>query len=542
MTIKLQAFLSLEESLATRMQLGYAKASSALFASTQRLIEARDWDAAVVSIQALDLTSVVEDNDAYIRYLSQVAVLFGASRVNRTPATSLVGLGFEKQAVDITVDAFKRAVTSSMRDRLISTAVQLIAIERAKSDSAATAEGGTYLWKVLKASGGKASGILPFQSFMDKQGRAEFQTASSLHTSRLSAFGFTAEAEYLGITRYKITEQLDGRTCVVCQTMHGKEFQVSDAKALLDIVIRTQDPDELKALQPWPRHTADAIASLSSMAPSELVSHGWHVPPFHPRCRGLLEASGSVQPLGQPQGPEPYEASSEDFKQLGILFPPSKIKLWNTILPTPPSDVFAKLLGVSTSELLQQALVASSQPLGTTSLSATSTAIKLEMKALIHGSKSPVYQDLYFRKDKSLFVGSIDLGGSPASVLKKTLLGIYQAAKLTGMDRISLIASGGVEGWAFAKYGFIPTAKSWKALTALIKKSPDRMALITKAHPLLAKAAMMALNSPNPVNVMILSELPFGKALLSGASWAGELVFDQVEPMLRFTTTMGPYK
>ncbi len=541
MPVKLQAFLSLEESLATRMQAGYVKASAKVFNRVQRHIEALEWDSAVAVLQTLDLTSVVNENDAYIRYLSQVSVLFGASRVNRTPSTSLVGLGFEKGTVDITVDAFKRAITDSLRTRIISTGLQLIAIERAK-ESPEVLEGGTYLGRILKAAGKKASGILPFQSFMDKQGRAEFQMASSLHTSRLSAFGFTAEADYLGIERYKITEQLDGRTCPVCQLMHGKEFLVSDAKALLDIVIRTQDPDELKGLQPWPKQNAAALESMQALSPEELVSNGWHVPPFHPRCRGLLEASGKVAPLGQVAPPPEYQVTPEDFSQLGVSFSPSKIKAWNQIIKTPPSELLAKLSEVSHSELLLQALGVSSKPLGISNLSATSTAINVEIKKALYGSKSPVTQDLYFRKDKSLFVGSVDLGSNTAAVFKKVMLGIYRVAKTAEMDRIKMIAAGGVEGWAFAKYGLVPSANAWKNLTASIKKSPDKMALIAKANPLVGKAAMLALNSPKPVNIMVLADLPIGKALLSDTTWEGILAFDQPESVLRFINVMGAPK
>lgn len=60
--------------------------------------------------------------------------------------------------------------------------------------------------------------VTPFVSFQE-EGDQLVQMISSLHTSRMSTWGFTAEATQLGVTRYKLTAVLDGRTCFAAGTM-----------------------------------------------------------------------------------------------------------------------------------------------------------------------------------------------------------------------------------------------------------------------------------------------------------------------------------
>jgi hypothetical protein len=159
-------------------------------------------------------------------------------------------------------------------DNIKGYALQLIAAKEFPIPSGNPEPG--YLGTVLKASK-KAPAVLPFVSFVNAQGRAFFNMASSLHTSRLSAYGYTAEARYLGVTHYQIDEQLDGRTCPVCNHMNGKVFAVSDARNLLDIVVRTQDPTELSNLQPWPKQSKQAMEEFTSLSDEKLVSNDWHI-------------------------------------------------------------------------------------------------------------------------------------------------------------------------------------------------------------------------------------------------------------------------
>jgi len=121
--------------------------------------------------------------------------------------------------------------------------------------------------------------------------------SASLQSSRLAAMGHVIEAEALGVTTYRISEQLDRRTCPVCSVMHGKEFSIVEARGKLDAAISTDDPAELKQVSPWPKQDANSVADLRNMSSEQLVSSGFQTPPYHPMCRGQLVVTSAVEPL-----------------------------------------------------------------------------------------------------------------------------------------------------------------------------------------------------------------------------------------------------
>jgi hypothetical protein len=135
--------------------------------------------------------------------------------------------------------------------------------------------------------------IQPFVSFRDG-GRGYMQMVSALHTTRVAAYGFTSEAEILGVERYAINEQLDNKICPVCRAMHGRTFTVVSARNTLDVVLSVDDPQELRTLQSWPSQRASDVEKLRNMTEEEVVARNWHIPPFHPFCRGQLVPLGQV--------------------------------------------------------------------------------------------------------------------------------------------------------------------------------------------------------------------------------------------------------
>lgn len=404
---------------------------------------------------------------------------------------------------------------------------------------------GSYLGSVLKAAKPYVAPVLPFASFMNTQGQALFNIASSLHTSRLSAFGYTAEASYLGITEYRINEQLDGRTCDVCRLMHGKVFKVQEARNLLDLVIRTQDPDELKSLQPWPDQSSSALEAMAQMTDAELVSRGWHVPPFHPRCRGLLDKAGKtqrLQPRGAPLGPsEDYKATKDDFEQLGINLPPAKVELWNALMKTPPAEVVAQLTGKTLDQVLNTALLSDTpqKALGIERMAVTSTGVNVELLSLAHGSKNVVKQDYYFRKDLSLYVGLVEVAEGDEGVVRKLLKALVGTASNSAMKRLTVVAGSELGGYAWAKYGAMPTQVQWLRVKAQIAKQATET-LISTAFAAEVKAFELIMASDDPKSIFALSDLPtLGRPLLSQTQWAGVLPFEDVEAMTRFIAAMG---
>jgi hypothetical protein len=140
----------------------------------------------------------------------------------------------------------------------------------------------------------KADRVLnSFVSFKDT-GDSMLQLIAQLHTSRLSAYGFVAEADVLGVTEYAVTEQLDKRICPVCKQMHGKVYKVAEAKRALDTILHVENPDDLKTIQSWPKSDPDSVAKLKVMTDDEVYAKNWHLPPYHGGCRGLLVATHAI--------------------------------------------------------------------------------------------------------------------------------------------------------------------------------------------------------------------------------------------------------
>lgn len=531
MPIKLESFLALEKALSKRMQASLTSLTKETYSNVGEAIKQGQWDEATRLLQAMQLSKVFEDNKGYVTYLTNLAMLFGASRVTASPGTSVVGLGFEKNTAYQMVQTFQQSVTQKAEAYLKTMGLQLIAqyrgdfvvvakanpyhdelgrfstkdgssfvnrelevaneINRTKfyhgsgadfdefdlkhlhtgadSGSRSWYGHGVYLsgeeWKgsayaygagssgklysvnvkvkkplvvedtgasdlgdalaavgmdrslsddkltaALKAKGYDSIAVMSkskktinelvvfdakkvkitnkrgiyettkaeagnpqpetttspkrrvlrgFKSFMDASGEAYFDMVSSLHTSRVSAYGFTAEAAALGIKEYQINEQLDNRICPVCATMHGKKFKVRDARRLLEVVTRVTDPDDIKQLQPWPSQSKDEVEKLAEMSEEELIGKGWHIPPFHPKCRGLLVRVGKVPSLADIKSGKrtaAYQATEDDFAPFGIKPGETLLKEWNAKVRVPPAEVAAVMGQIGIDEVLADLL------------------------------------------------------------------------------------------------------------------------------------------------------------------------------------------
>lgn len=126
-------------------------------------------------------------------------------------------------------------------------------------------------------------------------GTLAIDIGANLTTSRLVSFGFLAEAKERGITTYQVNEVLDDRTCPVCQYMHGKTFEVAQEYTRVLQALTTQDPKELQSIAPWPRQSKAGLSALNALSASELQTHGYGSPPYHPGCRGVLSKVGTVE-------------------------------------------------------------------------------------------------------------------------------------------------------------------------------------------------------------------------------------------------------
>ena len=104
---------------------------------------------------------------------------------------------------------------------------------------------------------------------------------------------------------YRVSEQLDIRTCPVCREMHGKVFSVPTANSKLERWLSVSDPNELKTIATWPNQSEAGVQALRQMNTGDLQGAGWDTPPYHPFCRGLLKRTRKQpKPSGlAPRGP-----------------------------------------------------------------------------------------------------------------------------------------------------------------------------------------------------------------------------------------------
>jgi len=111
--------------------------------------------------------------------------------------------------------------------------------------------------------------------------------AASLMVSRMSTAGFFAEAMAQGVQVYKVSEVMDGATCLICREMNNQEFPVSAGVAQSTSIMQATDPDSLKQIAPWPSQSAANVNKISRMNQGALINAGLNLPPYHPWCRGI---------------------------------------------------------------------------------------------------------------------------------------------------------------------------------------------------------------------------------------------------------------
>jgi hypothetical protein len=275
--IQLESFLGLEESLSRRLWVTWKNDNKALFEAMFAAVKKDNYVEAQEIIQQIDFSSAVEKNKKYCQLIGVQSVLFGAQLVTPIKQTQFYNKPLPKEVVQaaqvLHIDLANNATAG-----VIASLLRLVsAIEEDTKES-----------KVKKAEDGFIKKLV---SFVDKTGESYINIASSLHNSRLSQFGFLAEAELTDVYNYAINEQLDGKTCPVCRLMHGEVFTVEKAREKVDSWLAIENPEDFKHIAPWPKQSKQALIDMGKMTKAELQAKGWDTPPFHPLCRGLLKTS-----------------------------------------------------------------------------------------------------------------------------------------------------------------------------------------------------------------------------------------------------------
>lgn len=289
--VKLEAFLSLEGSVAGTINATMNKVTAKAVSQLLPLIEDGKWDDAHDIANRFHMNGVVGAQRRRLEELAVSALLFGAQNVTGSPASTSFVRGEQQlpwamqQALDQLTEMVETLGGEQVRNAIHNfvRAQEIVPVEKSELRKADQA-----LVDMLNAA-------------VMGTGKMQVDLSANLTTSRLVSLGFLAEAAEKSVTTYQVNEVLDSRTCPVCQYMHGKTFSVEQEYNRVLTALGTSDPKELKAIAPWPSSSKAGLRDLNGMSLSDMQAAGYGSPPYHPLCRGVLVMTGTITeqiPLG----------------------------------------------------------------------------------------------------------------------------------------------------------------------------------------------------------------------------------------------------
>ena len=256
--IDIRTYLDLEVLLQKRLLKTWKPMAAKLQARVVDAINAGDFASAYDLTREVDLTEVGESNRQFIKYMLLANANFGARLVSDTIST-FVSTGTFDTMLDKVTDNFCKSLEHNATIQTYKTIMQSIAAAEKKLEEVKKAEKPRYVREFVDFT--EAGNEMP-------------QLISSLHSSRLTVWGFTAEAEVLGLTQYKLSAVLDGRTSDFCRMINGKTFEVVDARKSINEILSVENPDDVKVLQPWPKQDKASMEEFTSMSAQELTARG----------------------------------------------------------------------------------------------------------------------------------------------------------------------------------------------------------------------------------------------------------------------------
>lgn len=444
------------------------------------------------------------ENLGVVRYVPHVGVEIGQP-LTRTQADILAAdwLEYNTSIVVETVDPVNRELFASK--------------EFVEPDGRLLYEYSRNAFQKFRAQKADPEGrfVTPFVSF-DKQGDEQLRMIASLNASRLATWGFTAEAEVRGITRYKLTAVLDARTSKFCRFIDGRVFEVEDGREKVLEVLRVQNPNDLRVVQPWPKQTKADMAMYAEMTDDEFVARGWHIPPYHPHCRTVC-----VMATGEPKktpSPPPVPGLSEQtttadtFAEIGVPVSPEDVAQWNDYIGVSPVEMLAKLGNVTLPEVF-------AGKLGTSPIAFMDDLISVKARGINEGVKYAVgtvldpFTGTYYLSQAELTGDAT----SAAKYLKRLYRALVEIGQSTGMDAVSLAVAGSLV--PYVSMGFLPDGLRWNLLRTEALQRPDlagMLAALSEDDALLVRHLLMA---DDPMALQALVDLGLTYEGLAVAEW-----------------------
>lgn len=174
--------------------------------------------------------------------------------------------------------------------------------------------------------------------------------------TRSRSFGAMSGMEAAGATRYEYVNPLDERTSAVCEALDGTSFTVKGSLELRDKLLAVDNPEDWKAISPWPKPQDLVGLDGELLGSAELQAKGIAWPPLHFHCRSSvdvttwapissmdLDGQGAVERAG-PRPPDPRRRQRPNRNR------PSRAKAKAPKAPS-PWDLAKGELDSSTAEL-----------------------------------------------------------------------------------------------------------------------------------------------------------------------------------------------
>lgn len=122
-----------------------------------------------------------------------------------------------------------------------------------------------------------------------KRGPSYWTGLAATVATRSRTFGALSGLQAAGATTYEFVNPIDERTSEVCRALDGQKFTIRGGVELRDRLLNAKDPEEWKAISPWPKLRDLKGAEGDLLTPAELQAKGIAWPPLHFHCRSSID-------------------------------------------------------------------------------------------------------------------------------------------------------------------------------------------------------------------------------------------------------------
>jgi hypothetical protein len=130
----------------------------------------------------------------------------------------------------------------------------------------------------------------------------------------------------------------------------------------------------------------------------------------------------------------------------------------------------------------------------------------------------------------------LELTVAAKAVGRQIIAGNIAMYRQIGIDKVTLLANIDVGGFAWAKYGFVPTPDAWSELLGDLR---DRVEQLPKTHESDTSMLKALTKGKDPRAIWAVADSEYGEYLLLGAQWEGELDLTNKSATARFDGYFG---